>query len=261
MRALAGILLLGLLTLGCQLPQRGAGQLLAADDPRPAGLLARLDAEAAKRQALRGSLRMQLAGTDINTSLSQRVAAERPGRLRVEVLALFSQVAAVLATDGTRFDFLDMRSGEVQSGFVRDDLLWQTARIDLRPDEAVDLLLGVVPVFPQPLVVEAREFEGGAIEVVIRDGASEARQRISFDTTGQLERAEEENADGELRWRARFSDHRTVSGEALPHEIALRFPRVDASATLRFSSMQLAASLPPDLFVLQVPAGSAAQLD
>ena len=124
------------------------GTPLAVDDPRAEAVLRDYQVQVEARKALRGSARVALVGKDFTLNRPQRIAVERPGRLRFEILALFDQIAAILATDGEHFDFYDASTGEIQRGRVRSSLLWDLAKIDLSPEEVVGLLLGA-PV-PEP---------------------------------------------------------------------------------------------------------------
>ena len=125
-----------------------AGMLLPVDDPRAAKVLRDYQVQVESRKALRGSARVALAGEGFALNRPQRIAVERPARLRFEILALFDQIAAILVTDGERFDFYDASTGEIQRGRVRSTLLWDLAKIDLAPEEVVGLLLGAP--MPEP---------------------------------------------------------------------------------------------------------------
>ena len=125
-----------------------AGTLLPVDDPRVEKVLRDYQVQVESRRALRGSARVALAGEGFALNRPQRIAVERPARLRFEILAPFDQIAAILATDGERFDFYDASTGEIQRGRIRSTLLWDLAKINLAPEELVGLLLGAP--MPEP---------------------------------------------------------------------------------------------------------------
>ncbi|MEZ4216362.1 MAG: hypothetical protein R3E88_07785 [Myxococcota bacterium] len=254
---LAAALLLAALAGGCRTVV-DAGAPLAPDDPALRGRLAALRERSARRSALRGLAHVALDAPGARLSRPQRVVAERPARLRVEVLGLFDQVAGIVATDGARFAFVDLASGRREEGPVDDDLLWRTARIDLAPSEAVALLLGAPPIDDGAHVVAARSFADGAIAatLAVSDAAraEPARLELEWDGAGELRRAARTDASGE-RWSARFGDVRDAGGRPFAHDIALEFPRVGASARIEFRSVELDPVLSPGLFVLQVPRG------
>lgn len=125
-----------------------AGTLLQVNDPRAEKFLRDYQVQVESRKALRGSARVALAGEGFALNRPQRIAVERPARLRFEILAVFDQIAAILATDGERFDFYDAATGEIQRGRIHSTLLWDIAKIDLAPEELVGLLLGAP--MPEP---------------------------------------------------------------------------------------------------------------
>jgi hypothetical protein len=258
-RAIALLLPLCVLA-SCRTPDFGVA--LPAADPRPAALLETLVERGAARAALRARARLDLDAPDVTLDRPQRLAVARPARMRVEVLGLFDQVAAVVVTDGDRYQVYDARRNAFEEGPVEPDLLWRVARVDLEPVEAVDLLLGA----PRPgtglRAGPARLFEDGAIafERVDEDGA--VRERYRFDGAGRLAEAVRADADGRLVWRARFDDYRGVAAAAGPdeepfaHEVSLEFPRVDAKVRLVFKHVVLVDDLPDALFSLRRPAGA-----
>jgi len=238
--------------------------LLSAADPRPEQLLQRLYQRASVRTSLRASAKLALEAPDLKLNRPQRLAVSRPGRLRVEVLGLFNQIAAVLVTDGEIYQLYDARSSELEEGVVSAGLLWRVARVDLDPLEAVDLLLGV----PLPMeglsVGEARVFEDGGIAFDHRDDEGTPRQRFRFDALGQLRSVETFDDRGRLVWQALFDDYRDLPGpqgeEEFAHGLSLRFPRVDAEARLTFKKVDLVSQVPDELFVLELAERAAGPL-
>jgi hypothetical protein len=189
------------------------------------------------------------------------MAVTRPARLRVEILGLFDQVAALLVTDGPRYQLYDARSAELEEGVVSADLLWRVARVDLEPEEAVELLLGAPLPLPGLSLAEARIQSDGRIALTQRDDRDVLRQRLEFDAAGRLRRVERFDAGGGLLWRGSFDDYRELpapdgSLQSFAFGVSLRFPRVEAEAELRFVRVTLESELPGDLFVLRLPARS-----
>lgn len=260
-RAIA-LLLPVLLVIACRTPTPGLP--LAPDDPRPARLLESLYERASTRISLRASAKLALDAPDLRFNRPQRLAVERPARLRVEVLGLFNQVVAVLVTDGQTYQLYEAGSGELEEGIVTDHLLWRVARVDLDPLEAVDLLLGA----PLPMdglrLGSALQLEDGGIAFDRRDDKGVPRQRFRFDALGLLRRAERLDADGQLVWLAEFDAYRELPGprgkELFAHVVKLSFPRVDAKAQLTYKRVHLASELPDELFVLKLPERTAQKI-
>ena len=248
-----------LLAVACRTP--GPGQLLAPDDSRPQRLVESLHQRATAREALRAQARLSLRSHDIDIRRPQRMAISRPASLRVEILGLFDQVAALLVTDGEHYQLYDARTGRFETGLVDTGLLWRVARVDLEPTEAVEILLGAPTPRPGLSLAEARLRDDGGIELCERDARGVARERFDFDAAGRLRHVERLDEEGQLLWEGRFDDYRDLvapdgSLQPFAFDVSLRFPRVDAEAELSFARVELQSSLPEELFVLKLPAGA-----
>jgi hypothetical protein len=254
----AALLLAPLLLLGCRSPVL-LESILPADDPRPASLLNSLHARSESVTGVRAAMRLALDAPDLRFRRPQRMALKRPARLRVEILGLFGQIAAVLVTDGADYQLFDSESGELEAGSVTPDLLWRVARVDLTPEEAVSLLIGA----PQPLPELSRSSsylrEDGGVAVEFIDADELVRERFEFGALGMLQAMTRWDAAGERIWQASFDDYREVEGTPFAHQVDLKFPRVEAKASLSFKSVSFDPELPDDLFVLSIPAARSRQ--
>jgi len=225
---------------------------LDAIDPRPNALIEALEATASARSSLQGALQLSLDAPDLQFRRPQRLALRRPADLRVEVLGLFGQIAAVLVTNGTTYQTFDASRGTVESGDVTPDLLWRTARVALQPAEAIDLLLGA----PRPS--EAATFAGafsltkGGVSLDFRDAQGRLREQFSFDVAGRLAEFVRFRENGSVAWTANFADYRDVSGSPFAFDVRLSFPDRDAKASLRFDHAALDPELADELFTLRM---------
>ena len=240
--------------LACRSPV-GQGVPLPASDPRPQHLMEGLSAQAPMRTALQGAARLSIDAKDLSFNRPQRMAVEKPGRLRVEVLGLFDQVAALVVTREQSFQFFDARTGRVEEGPVDPEILWRVARIDLSPEEAVGLILGSPSGQEGFRVAEAMAFQDGSIAFSRLDDRDIPRERYVFDEVGRLVEVQRVSESGGLIWRARYSDFRTVDrvgGEKISFafDVRLDFPRVEAQAKLAFKQVRLPDALPDALFEL-----------
>lgn len=222
-------------------------------DPRPAKLLGALEDQATARRGLRASAKLSLEAPDLRLRRPQRMAVERPASLRIEILGLFNQVAAVLVTDGLQYQFLDVSRGELDEGEMTPSLLWQYARVDLRPEQAVDLLLGV----PRPLAGlvpdGAETLAENGVAVLLRGESAAAWQRYEFDADARLRRVATLDPVGDLVWEASYDGYQDVGGAAFPFKVRLRFPRLDAETRVDYKTVHLNPDLPEGTFVLNVP--------
>jgi hypothetical protein len=202
------------------------------------------------RHSLVGAARVSLEAPDLRFSRPQRVALMRPSSLRVEILGLFDQVAAILTTDGVRYQLYDPGSPEIEEGEAVRGLLWEVARVDLEPEAAVGLLLGA-PVHPD-LVLEAARSQGdGTTLIAFRHTLDGARRIFEFDAASRLARVRHRAADDFLLWEVAYTDYRNVGDHPFAYQIDIDFPERQAHAAFRFQTAELNRNLPASAFVLE----------
>jgi hypothetical protein len=233
------------------------GRLLAVNDPRVTALLANLRTASEERRSLIASARLSVDAPDLRFRRPQRLAVRRPADLRIEVLGLFGQIAAVLVTDGSHYQLWDgSQQGNgnsgVEQGEVSRELLWSVARVDLSPAEAVALLLGVP--FPAGVLppVAAAQTQAGGVAIVLGSDPEAGDQVVEFDREGRLIHVTSRDAKGRLLWQAGFSDYRELGSQLFAHEVSIDFPRFGARADLRFDSAELNRELSSDVFALRL---------
>ena len=224
---------------------------LASDDPRPRALVEGWDEMARQRRSLRARATLAVDGDDLRFRLRQVLILERPSRLRVEVLGFLDQTAAVLVIDGERYEFFSAQDRTYENGEVHEGLLWQYTRIDLSPDEAIDLLLGA-PILDRTLhPTRATASEAGAVFFDLADERDVVRERVGFDPAGRLTELEVRNAAGALEWRARFQDYAEVEGKDVAHTIVIDGSVGETRAEIALRDIELAPDIPSGLFQLR----------
>jgi len=247
---------LALLLSACRTPS--ALYPLPAGDPRPARLLDAYERDALLRHALRGRARIDVEGASgLRLSGRQVVVAERPARLRVEVLGLFDQALAVLTTDGDRFELFRTQDLSFEEGPVRPEILWEEVRIALRPEEAIGLLLGAPLLEPDLVPVRAEGADDGSVRVSLAAPGGAERRRMGFDAQGRLVRVEVLAEDGEMLWKAAFGGFAPVAGVPFAHAITLHVARGDTRAEIRLRDVELNPELPPGVFSIRPPRAAA----
>lgn len=253
-RTCALAVLIALATTACATPRRALPPAQTALRPEEAQqALAELETARAARHALRGSLRLALDGPEGSFRASQVLLLERPARLRVEVLGFLSQTVAVLTTDGASFDLFRAEQRRVERGPVYPGLLHDVARIDLEPEEAVSLLLGV-PTLPAGLHLSRADVtdEGGlALDLVDAPGA--VRRRVVLGPARELRETEVRTLAGDVLWEARFDDYRLLGDVPFAHRIALHFPVTGTHVEIQFQQVELDPAFSEDAFVLRLP--------
>ena len=223
---------------------------IGVEDPRVVFLAGALATTAGWRHSLVGAARVRLEAPKLSFSRPQRIAVMRPASLRVEILGLLDQVVAVLATDGTRYHFFDASKPGIEEGELESGLLWQVARIDLEPEEAVSLLLGA-PLDPSSVLESAGSLDDGALLLAFRSAKDGSRRVFDFDGSGRLARVRQRAADGLLVWEARYSDYRARGESVFAHGIEIDFPAQGARASFHFRTAELNRDLSSRAFVLE----------
>lgn len=229
---------------------------LPANDARPDALLAALAAANDARKSLRGVARVAIDGPAGESRSKQILVVARPALLRVEVQGLLDQLVAVLVSDGARFELFRAREGSIEQGEIRPGLLFEVAGLPLRPDEAVDVLLGVPAPGLHTRRGPAASLSNGLVQVDLLDEGGGPLRRLEFDAGAQLRHLEVRAPDGSLAWEARYDDYRAVGDTTFPFAIALEFPEVEARAEISFQWVELNPELPPGIFALDL-AGAA----
>ena len=227
-------------------------QPLSPGDPRPRQLLDDWAERASQRQRLRGLARLAVDRDDGSVQLrgKQRVVLERPARLRVEVLGFLGAPLAVIATDGESFEVYRSEDQSYEAGEVDEHLLWNEAGIDLGPEEAVAVLLGVPISEPPPAPVSAVRDGDGWIRIDLADARGIVVERATFDPAGRLRAFETLDDSGAVLWAAQFDEYRDVGGSPFAHSIGLDVRSGMTRAEISFSKVKLNPDLPPDVFRL-----------
>jgi hypothetical protein len=176
----------------------------------------------------------------------------RPAQLRVEVLGFLDTTLAVLVTDGDEYALLQTRERRFEQGPVYDGFLWDAARLDLSPEEAVEVILGA----PRPdldLARGAAYAVGDRVRIELVDAAGRVRRVVEFGPNGELRRLVQSGAEGETAWEASFDDYVEIDGSPFARIVAVDSGSGRAELVLR--DVELNPAVSPDIFRLHAPAG------
>jgi hypothetical protein len=230
---------------------------LPAEDPRPQQLIDRWVESASQRHGLRGLARLAVDRDDGSVRLrgKQLVILERPSRLRVEILGFLNQSLAVIATDGAGFEVYRAEDQSYETGDVDDRLLWNEAGIDLSPEEAVAVLLGVPISEPIHALAGAVRDGEGRIRVDLATPDGRVVERATFDVDGNLYALEALDRSGDVAWVAHFGGYRVVEGVSFAHSIDLDVRSGMTRAEILFRKIELNPELSPEMFHLIPAAG------
>jgi hypothetical protein len=255
------VLALALLAFGTGCVSTVPPAMLPADDPRPDALLAAWRAHTAGRDALQALARFAVdapragvGGRDLALRSKQRMWLARPAQLRVEVLGFLDTTLAVLATDGDHYALLETQERRFEEGPVYEGWLWDAARLDLTPREAVEVILGA----PQPdadLTRGAAYAVGDRVRIELVDAAGRVRRVVEFGAGGELRRLAQSDTRGRPLWEALFDDYVELGGAPFARNVALRSASGRARAELTLRNVELNPSVSPELFRLRAPEG------
>jgi len=226
-----------------------------------------LEAHAATRDeavSLRAEARVDQRGPEGRIKGTVLMFVERPDHVRFDAMTRFGP-AAVLTSDGTRFQLNDLRENRYFEGPTCSANIARLLGIRMTGSEVARLLLG-----DSPRIADTRqtvECTGGAYRVELQ-GIDGSRQELRFSVPAEdrelppgaqrllLRRSEVRGPDGEAQWRVTYDDYRPVADSADPdRHIAMPF-RVqffdlqrDTDTLVRFQSIDLNVEVPPEAFV------------
>jgi hypothetical protein len=228
-------------------------ELLPADDPRPARLLAVWAQLVEERHGMRGRARLAVDGGDGAVRLRGRqiVVAQRPALLRVEVQGLLNQTLAVLVTDGVRYELMRADDQTYHKGALRPGLLWEQAYVDLTPEEAIGALLGAPLPDPALAILAAYGDGTGGVRLELGVAPDRLRRRVRFDAQSRLRWLEVFDDRGAPLWSVEFDDFSSVGGVDFAHAVIVETPESRARISLR--DVELNPELSPDIFRLRAP--------
>jgi hypothetical protein len=219
----------------------------------PAELLSRLEAAQEGVRSVRGRARVGISAPGRSGSTDAFLAAERPDRLRIEVLDFFGNVAATLASDGERFSLYDARAGALYRGEPTPENVSRLLPLPLAPGELVAILLGTTPV--RPGAATAAERRDGRVLLVV--GTGEATSELLLGAELAVEEARLPAAGAGPAYALEFGLFRHRGGRRFPTEIGLEAPSARARVTLGWKE-DLEVNPPPEpgLFRLETPRGA-----
>lgn len=225
---------------------------LSAD---PAQLLAEVRAREARVQRVAGSARLRLESPEGSGSLDALAAAERPARLRLELLDFFGgPVGLLVAADG-RLTFLDARRGVWYRGAATPENLSRILRVPLTVEDLAAAACG------SPLLIEgaprSAEPGNGVMRLVLRGGGVEQRLDVGAGAAVESSRLLRPGAgEGEAGPGLDFGSFRWMGGLRVATAVHLEAPG-GRRADLRWKG-DLAVNGPPDpaLWAVSIPAGA-----
>ena len=214
-------------------------------------LLSTLSARRQLLRSIRAMARLSYSSPEESRRAKQVILAERPDRLRLEVLSPLGAVF-VLTTSGGRLAAYARNESTVYRGAASPTNLERYTSVDLPVHAAVDLLMGTPPMAAAGSVVVSRD--DGLVKMWQEAGPA---VRVTW-FTPELDpiRFEQHDDQGQVLLRATFAAYTAVSGVRLPTQIALETPASQRQVTIELLEPEVNPPLPDTLFALDTPQGS-----
>ncbi len=233
----------------------------------PAAVLEAQRASSGPR-SIRAAARVDQRGREGRVRGNVLMFMERPDRVRFDAMTRLGP-AAILTSDGERFQLLDMRESRFLEGPTCPSNIARLLGLAMRGEDVARFLVGDAP----RVAGEASSLaviRGGYRVTLGEEG--EVRQVLTVHVhEDDLERAPEAqrlrlvkvetfDAAGEPLWRAAFDDHREVRSEAgevftLPFALQFEDLRREAEVVVRFEEIAVNVSVPEGAFSQPVPGG------
>jgi hypothetical protein len=220
--------------------------------PDPEVLRSQVRATQDRVRSCRGSARVGVSSPEASGSLDAWLAAEKPDRVRVELLDFFGNTAAVLVAGDGRFSLYDPRAGTLYRGEDTPENLRRLLPVPLGARELASLVCGSVPLLPGG-TTSVRPGDG----VMLLDIASPAgRQSLRIGAEATIRSASTEPLQGSTSpWSASFDVFRHRGGAVVPTDAELQGE--GATVTLHWKEdLEVNPPAAPAAFRLEPPQGA-----
>jgi hypothetical protein len=218
----------------------------------PAPLLEQVRTAQERISSCRGSARLGLSSPDLSGSLDAWVAAEKSGRLRLEVFDFFGNPAAVLVAGGGRFALLDARAGTLYRGEDTPENLARLLPVPLGARDLASLVCGSAPILDGQAVTA----EPGDGVVLLEVAGAAGRQVLAVGEGASVVSASFlPGARGGTAWKAAFSIFRHPGGRRFPTEVELRGGGAELSLRWK-DDLEVNRAAENALFELDPPRGA-----
>jgi hypothetical protein len=241
---------LALATAGCLPATRPLPEGLPA---APAELLAEVRATQGLVARVQGEARLDVTTPQGSGGLTSFVAAERPGRLRIDSQDFFGNVLSAVAVDGGRLTLYDARERVFYRGPATARNLGLLVPVALPPEELVTLLCGSAPLLDGAPIDLSPAPGGGALRLTLRRG--EALQRVDVGAGAAVMHVVRSRA-GVVELEATLSGHQPRGGAPFPGEVQVKAPLAQLELGLRWKSVEVNGVVEASLFTLAPPAGA-----
>ncbi len=218
----------------------------------PQVLLRALKERSATLHAVSGSGNLGIKTPRGGANAGVNIAAERPAKLRVEVLGFFGNPAVLLATDGVRMEVYHSDDGTFAEGAVTPRALSRVVPVALSAGDLVSLLFGDPPV-PTGATASVRiDPERRAYALTLNSG--EVSEVVYQEPETLLPVAAV--VTGPEGWHAELSDYQSYGEVRLPRHITLTSADEKTELRLVYRKLRVDPVSEAGLFELTPPKGA-----
>jgi outer membrane lipoprotein-sorting protein len=227
----------------------------------PAAAIAEHQARRAGWSAVKAEARVTQWGRRGRIRGTVLMFLQQPNRVRFDVMTQLGP-AAVLTSDGERFQLSDFRRKSFLEGETCPQNIARLLGVSISPEEVLFLLTGDTVVIDS--VAQSMQCRDG-MYLIILSGAEggtqeleysvppEDRERAPSEQRLQLRRSTERGADGVKRWEATYDDYIDVDGQSFPTRVRFVDEVNGADTEVHVKSISIDPDVPDDAF-RQTPA-------
>jgi outer membrane lipoprotein-sorting protein len=243
------ILLLALSATGCGLqPEMPSAQ---RSDATQLGLgLAQRDKQI---NSLQTSAIMEYTGGGEHVKVRERIVAERPASVRVDVMSAVG-VALVVAADGGQVAIFNPSKNTLMQGPATAAVLDRYARIPMAPQDAVRMLMSLTP---DSAMLAFAPNQYGTTDVnthyLLYREPNGVTDYLTFDVNNNLVSLRQTLASGRESYEVHYSDYRASGPGSMimfPYQVAASFPGTGASVKFRYEQPILDGDINDSTFTL-----------
>jgi outer membrane lipoprotein-sorting protein len=202
-------------------------------------------------RTLRAETRMSQRTSQGKVKATVRLMAERPAKLRCDVVSPLDTPLATLVSDGTSFTLVDSEKNRHFHGPATPCNLARLLQVVLAPDDILTILGGSTPLITQDQATLRWDEHTGEEVLTLQGDRQSQTVRLDGDhRSWNLHLSEIKNQQGETILRIEMEDFSTLSGLQVPKTIKVEQPLLKTELTLTFKSQELNLSLPKAAFEL-----------
>ncbi len=181
--------------------------------------------------------------------LRQVFVYEQPDKLRFELLPTTSSYSlGVLIAKDNKAQFVDSQSGQKTESDSVEDLLYDLLRIEAKPQELIEILLGMLP----------KQYQEDGQVVDMYYGLENGPQLFSKDNTynayfnftdSTLKRVQILDRMGRrVLFEVEYADYKKIKDQNVPHEVTIHIVRDGVVANLKLNHIDINKAIPSKMF-------------